>query len=31
AEAGSMMEIPILDHIIIGDGTYVSLCERGYL
>lgn len=31
AEAGEIMEIPILDHIIIGDGTYVSLCERGYI
>lgn len=31
AEAGEKMEIPVLDHIIIGDGTYVSLCERGYL
>lgn len=31
AEAGQIMEIPVLDHIIIGDGTFVSLCERGYL
>lgn len=31
AEAGQVMEIPVLDHIIIGDGTYVILCERGYL
>lgn len=31
AEAGLVMEIPVLDHIIIGDGIYVSLCERGYL
>ena len=30
-EAGEIMEIPILDHIIIGDGHYVSLCERGYV
>lgn len=31
AEAGRIMEIPILDHVIIGDGIYVSLCERGFL
>lgn len=31
ADEGQIMEIPILDHIIIGDGTYVSLCERGYI
>lgn len=31
ADAGQIMEIPILDHVIIGDGTYVSLCERGYI
>ena len=31
AEAGRVMDIPVLDHIIIGDGTFVSLCERGYL
>lgn len=31
AEAGQIMEIPVLDHIVIGDGIYVSLCERGYL
>lgn len=31
AEAGRVMEIPVLDHIIIGDGTFVSLCERGYI
>lgn len=30
-QAGHIMEIPVLDHIIIGDGTYVSLCERGYV
>ena len=26
-----IMEIPVLDHIIIGDGIYVSLCERGLI
>lgn len=31
ARAGEIMEIPVLDHIIIGDGHYVSLCERGYI
>lgn len=31
AEAGRIMEIPVLDHIIIGDGNFVSLCERGYI
>ena len=31
ARAGETMEIPVLDHIIIGDGIYVSLCERGYI
>lgn len=29
--AGQIMEIPVLDHIIIGDGTFVSLCELGYV
>lgn len=29
--AGEIMEIPVLDHIIIGDGIFVSLCERGYI
>lgn len=28
-EAGKLMGIPLLDHIIIGDNTYVSLRERG--
>lgn len=31
ARAGEVMEIPVLDHIIIGDGVFVSLCERGYI
>lgn len=31
SEAGTIMEIPVLDHIIIGDGIFVSLCERGYI
>lgn len=28
---GAMMEIPLTDHIIIGDKTYCSLREKGYL
>lgn len=28
-EAGQVIGIPVLDHIIIGDGTYVSMKERG--
>ena len=28
-EAGKVIGIPVLDHIIIGDGTYVSIKERG--
>ena len=31
AQAGHIMEIPVLDHIIIGDGTFTSLCELGYV
>lgn len=27
---GAMMEIPLTDHIIIGDKTYCSLREKGY-
>lgn len=30
-EAGKLMGIPLLDHIIIGDTSYVSLKERGIL
>lgn len=30
-EAGKMLEISVLDHIIIGDGKYVSLKEQGIL
>lgn len=29
AGAGQLMDIPLLDHVIIGDGTYVSLKENG--
>ncbi len=28
-DAGQLMGISVLDHIIIGDGRFVSLCERG--
>ncbi len=30
-EASTIMEIPLLDHIIIGDNTYISLREKGVL
>lgn len=30
-EASQIMEIPLLDHIIIGDNTYISLKEKGVL
>lgn len=29
--AGDIMGIPLLDHLIIGDGTYISLKEKGYI
>lgn len=31
AEAGELIGIPVLDHIIIGDNSFVSLKERGFL
>ena len=30
-EAGELVGIPLLDHIIIGDGCYTSLKEKGLL
>jgi len=30
-EAGQMLDIPVLDHIILGDGKYVSFKEKGIL
>lgn len=30
-EAGKLLGIEVLDHVIIGDGTYVSLKERGLM
>lgn len=30
-EAGKLMEIPLLDHLIVGDGCYLSLKEHGYI
>ncbi len=30
-EAGLLISIPVIDHIIIGDGQYVSFVERGLL
>lgn len=31
AEAGRLMDLPVLDHLIIGDGKYVSLKEKGII
>lgn len=31
AEAGALLGIPVLDHIIIGDGTFVSLRDRNLI
>lgn len=31
AEAGKMLDIPVLDHVILGDGKYISLKEKGIL
>jgi len=30
-DAGEVMGIKLLDHIIVGDGEYVSFAERGIL
>lgn len=30
-EAGNLIGIKLMDHIIIGDNKYVSLCEQGYM
>ncbi len=30
-EIGKLLEISVLDHVIIGDGKYVSLKEKGIL
>jgi DNA repair protein RadC len=31
AEAGRLLDLPLIDHIIVGDGRFVSFCERGWL
>lgn len=31
AEAGRLLDLPLVDHIIVGDGCYVSFRQRGYL
>jgi len=31
AEAGELLDIPVLDHIVLGDGKYISLKEKGIL
>ena len=30
-EAGNLLGIPVIDHIIIGDGEYVSMKRLGYI
>ena len=30
-EAGNFLDIPLLDHIVLGDKKYVSFREKGYL
>ncbi len=30
-EAGKIIGIDVLDHIVLGDGDYVSLKEKGYI
>jgi DNA repair protein RadC len=30
-DAGKLMGIPMMDHIIIGDGTFISMRELGYM
>lgn len=31
AQAGNLLEIPVLDHVIIGDGKYVSMKDQGII
>ena len=31
AEAGTVMDIAVLDHVIIGESSYVSMKEKGFL
>jgi len=31
ADAGGIVGINVLDHIIIGDDTYTSMMEKGYI
>jgi DNA repair protein RadC len=30
-EAGKMLDIPVLDHVVLGDGKYISFKEKGIL
>jgi DNA repair protein RadC len=30
-EAGKLLDIPVLDHVVLGDGKYISLKEQGIL
>lgn len=31
AQAGKILDIPVLDHVVLGDGNYISLKEKGIL
>ena len=31
AQAGELLGIPVLDHLVVGSGLYVSMAERGWL
>ena len=31
ADAGKLLGIPLIDHIVVGDGKYVSLADEGYI
>jgi DNA repair protein RadC len=30
-EAGRVLSVPVLDHVVVGDGRFVSLSDRGFL
>jgi len=30
-EAGVMLDLPVLDHIIVGDGNYYSFADEGIM
>lgn len=31
AEAGELLSVPLIDHIVVGEGRYVSFCESGLM